>query len=176
MERKNPKRQITFRIDQNKFKQIEELVSQGQVDSITNFITKCIELGLQYSLHTWNRGIWFVHGNRVGGLSKQNFATICANLEDGIINEIGKKVGEQFSVYIKILSEIESTNRKNWFQALRDIQWLNGWGNYLLKGNAVTIMSPLPPAKFMKGFLEGFLGAKLKMLSEEPLRFEIHEK
>lgn len=97
MERTKPKRQLTFRLDQNTFKQIEELVSQGQADSITSFITKCIELGLRYSLHTWNRGIWFVHGNRVGGLSRENFATICANLNDEFVNEVGKKIGQQFS-------------------------------------------------------------------------------
>jgi len=133
-------------------------------------------MGSRRTLYAWDRWTWYVHGVRVGGISKQGLDVIFAKADGRSLYEMGREVGEQVSMNVKLTFEIETKNRKNWPQALREIEQLNGWGNYLLKNNPVTVIAHMPPAEFMRGFLEGFLGTTLKLISEAPLRYEIQKK
>jgi hypothetical protein len=45
----------------------------------------------------------------------------------------------------------------------------------MVKDNLIIVISPLSPPESMRGFLEAFLDVKLKQVSSEPLRYEIHD-
>lgn len=118
----------------------------------------------------WDGGIWQVHGIRVGALSKGGFETIFKYANNPY--EAGKELGKGFRNYIKYSIKKDSAKRKNRDAVLREVETITGWGNYIIRGDIITVASPLPPPEFLRGFLEAFLHVQLKIISEEPLQFQ----
>jgi hypothetical protein len=159
------------RLNENLVRQVEDVVSSGYVDSLTNLVSKCLELGLKYSFYMWDRGVWHFHGIRVGALSKKSFEIIFKHADDPY--KAGREVGKGFKNYIKYSFKKDSIKRKDWNAMLREVEPITGWGNYVLTNDIITVASPLPPRDFLRGFLESLLGVRLKMASDEPLQFQI---
>ena len=162
---------FSVRLDQEILDQIESLVASKEIESKSDFVERCIENGLRFTSYMSRKGVWYLRGVRVGGVSKAAFDIICDNLKNQY--GTGKEIGIIYNEFGKFSLGTNPSKKQNWSRALEGLGLLSGWGDFFLKDKIISVVSPIGPPQFLRGCLEGLLGVKTRKVSDEPLRYQI---
>ena len=163
-------------LEEEDVKYVENLINEGRVRSLKEFVEKCIKFGIAYTFDQWQPGIFNVGPVRIVILVKKALELIVEHVPEEDREDLGKELGEIIASFAQFHRNIECST--NWDSALKFLTEL-GWGQFKISsGNILQVVAPAFPIELMKGCLEELLDVKLEAerLKIDVQRFRIFRK
>lgn len=153
-------RVTSVELDEEDARYIEDLIREGRVRSLKEFVEKCVKFGRKYTLDRWQPGVFNVGPVRMVMIPKKVLEFLFSKLSERDCEDVGQEMGEilrsLFFLYYRINPE------DNVSLALKAMSE-NGMGEFILdNGGFIQVFHSALPPRFIKAYLETTLSTKLE--------------
>lgn len=163
-------RVTSVELDQEDVKYIEDLIAEGRIRSLKEFVEKCVKFGIAYTLDRWQPGIMNVGPVRVLVLMKKTLDLLVEHIPPEDHEDVGREIGEIVHSFILFQHNVEPP--KNWEATFKILESM-GWGKFQKsQDQTIQVVSPALPSEIMKGCLETLLNVKLEAIR---LKIDVHQ-
>jgi len=157
-------------LDEEDVKYIENLIAEGRIRSLKEFVEKCVKFGITYTLDQWQPGIMNVGPVRVLILMKKALDLLIEHIPEEDLEDVGREIGEIIASFALFHYNVDCS--KDWEGALKILAEM-GWGHFQSPSRSlIQVISPALPSSMMKGCLEALLNVKLEAIR---LKIDVHQ-
>jgi hypothetical protein len=148
----------TVEIDEETDAYINQLIENGKIRSMKDFIMLAIDFARKYSIDNWSPGVFYIGPVRVGIIDKRSLETLASKANQ---RETGRSLGEMPRDMMMIRYNIDTTLKKNRTLALDRLADL-GIGRCEIKDDKILVHRPIFPHDIMWGYIEAYLDVALQ--------------
>jgi len=153
-------RVTSVELDEEDAKYIEDLIREGRIRSLKEFVEKCVKFGKKYTLDRWQPGVFNVGPVRMVIIPRRVLESLISRLSEEDREAVGREMGEilrsLFFLYYRITPE------ENLELALKAMSE-NGIGEFILDSDGfIKVFHSVFPSKLVKAYLETALNVRLE--------------
>ncbi|RLI15428.1 MAG: hypothetical protein DRO43_01145 [Candidatus Hecatellales archaeon] len=163
-------RVTSVELDEEDVRYIENLIVEGRIRSLKEFVEKCVKFGISYTLDRWQPGVMNVGPVRVIILMKKALELLVEHVPPEDHEDVGREIGEIVSSFLLFQHQVECS--QDWDAAFKILSDM-GWGQFQKSSETIIqVVSPALPSEIMKGCLEAMLNVKLEAIH---LKIDVHQ-
>jgi hypothetical protein len=163
-------RMTSFELEEEHYNYINQLITEGKIRSLKEFVEMCVEFGRKNNINEWHPGIFNVGPVRVVLIPKKMLDVFVQHLPEESYEPVGREIGELIRSYALLKYQIDTTKPENWKKALEVISD-TGLGHFIINDNNVEIISPCLPIGITQQIIQTVLGVPLETVK---MLFDVH--
>ena len=155
-------RVTSVEFDAGDFNYVAELISQGKVRSLKEFVEMCVKFGRAYTLDKWEPGIFNVGPVRVVLVAKKMLDMLVQRIPEEDYVNVGRELGEVVESFA-LLKGLNTKDPKNRAEALQILSNF-GFGLFTQKQEEIQVTHPTFPYEITQALIEQTLGVELEAM------------
>jgi hypothetical protein len=163
-------RMTSFELEEEHYNHITQLITEGKIRSLKEFVEMCVEFGLKNSINEWHLGIFNVGPVRVVLIPRKILDVFVQHVPEENYEPVGREIGELIRSYTLLRYQIDSTKAQNWKKALEVVSD-TGLGHFMIHDDNVEVLSPCLPIGLTQQIIQTVLGVPLETIK---MLFDVH--